>query len=320
MSKVENKCALSDIVVTSILKRKFKQYLTDAGYQDYRSTVFPKYLVVSLVMVLEELLSDCIEYVKKHETNGLYVIDQSMCLMILNKNNKYDVMLKYVKKYNSTVKYQDSVFFNYKKVVDSLESKYGDKLMIDQEARNFISYLLLSLQYELTELSLIMIVYSNRKSLSSDSLLCSYSFLFKELYSKIKLKLDSMVVAKGTDVDADGEAEDDTEGENDETKPVAEEVKEEVEEVQEAEVQEAEVQEAQQVKQVKPAKKPVKAKEEVSTTEPDKVVETRENKKVTKKVLVEKMVEPDDLENDLEQELEKELEPKTKRVVRNKRA
>ena len=187
MSKVSNNYQLSEIVSISVLKKKFKQYLSDAQHEGFKSSVLPKYLVVSLVMVLEEILSDCLEYVKKHETNGLYVVDYSMIQMVLNKNNKYDFSLKYLKKYNSTFKYQDSVFFNYRKVVDNLESKYGDKLMIEPDARNFIAHILSSLQYDLVEMALTMVAYSNRKTLSSESLLCSYQILFKEMYSKIKL-------------------------------------------------------------------------------------------------------------------------------------
>jgi hypothetical protein len=216
MSKVSNNYPLSEIVTVSVLKKKFKQYLSDAQRNGFKSSVFPKYLIVSLVMVLEEILSDCLEYVKKHETTGLYVVDYSMVQMVLNKNNKYDFSLKYLKKYNSTFKYQDSVFFSYRKVVDNLESKYGDKLMIEPDAKNFIAHVISSLQYDLIEMSLMMVGYANRKTMSAESLLCSYGILFKEMHSKIKLKLDSLITTKA-DPDADEDEETDGAEETEET-------------------------------------------------------------------------------------------------------
>ena len=231
MSKVSINYNITDIVPISALKKKFKQYLsdvqtvppTDKDFIKYKSGEFPKHLVISLVMVLEEILSDCLEYIKKHETTGLYVVDYSMVQMVLNKNNKYDFSLKYLKKYNSTFKYQDSVFFTYRKLVDKLESEYGDKLMIESDARNFIAYILSSLQYELIEMALMILLYSDRKTLGSKSLLCSYKNLFKEMYPKIKLKLDSLVSTK---------AEDKAENEKGE---IVEDETEEAEEAEEAE-------------------------------------------------------------------------------------
>jgi hypothetical protein len=287
MSKISSKYQLNEIVALSVLKRKFKQYMKDAGLEGFKSSVFPKYLVVSLVMVLEELLTECLEHIKKHETNGLYVIDQSMVLMVLNKSSKYDVFIKYIKKYNSTIKYQESVMFNYRKVIDDLESKYGDKLMVDSEAKNFISYLLVSLQYELIKLSLAMVVYSNRKTMSAESLLTSLKFLFEEMYSKIKLKLDSMVQTKDTE---DGE---------------------EVEEGEEGE-EEAELEDGKELehdKQVEQMEHTASVK--VTKTEDDvqgdneEEKQTKKTKPSKKKVVVEKKeVMDDDLENDLDKELE----------------
>jgi hypothetical protein len=213
MSKVTNNYQLQDIVTYSILKKKFKEYVSDAGHTGFKSNIYPKYLVVSLVMVLEEILSDCLEHVRKHETTGLYLIDLSMVQMVFNKYNKYDFSLKYFKKYNATFRYQDSVLFTYRKVVDNLESKYGDKLMIDPEAKNFIAHILSSLQYDLIEMSLTMVVYANRKTLSMDSLLFSYEILFKEMYPKIKLKLDSLKTSKNDD-ENENENENENETEN----------------------------------------------------------------------------------------------------------
>ena len=193
MDKVTSKSKLSDIVSVAQLKKKFKAYLTDQEHGDFKSSVFPRNLIFVLIMILEELLSDSLEYIKKNEANGLYVLDIQMIHLILSKSNKYDFLQKYLKKFNNTIKYHDSVFFNIKKVLDNLESKYGSKLMIDSESRNFVSYLLLSLQYEFTNLAITIVDYSNRKTLNKEILYRVYSFyLDKNISTKIKLKLDSM--------------------------------------------------------------------------------------------------------------------------------
>jgi len=309
MNKISSKYQLNEIVTISVLKRKFKQYMTDTGLDGFKSSVFPKYLVVSLVMVLEELLTDCLEHIKKHETTGLYLIDQSMVSMVLNKSSKYDVFIKYVKKYNSTIKYQESVMFNYRKVMDDLESKYGDKLMIDSEAKNFISYLLVSLQYELIKLSLIMVVYSNRKTMSAESLLTSLKFLFEEMYSKIKLKLDSMVQTKDSEVEEGEEADEVEEGEQ-------------VEQVEQVEQEEEKVEEDKNTNETELTEPIVSVKTKVTKSVEDDVQEDIEEEKqvvkkpkaTKKKVVVEaKEVMDDDFENDLEKELDNvEIETKPK--------
>ena len=293
MSKVSNKYKLGEFVALSVLKRKFKQYMTDEGYDGFKSSVFPKYLVISLVMVLEELLSDCLEFVKKHETTGLYTIDFSMLSMVLNRNAKYDVFLTYLKKYNSTVKYQDSVMFNYRKVVDDLESKYGDKLMIEPDAKNYISYLLVSLQYNLTKLSLTIVLYANRKTLSIESLLCSFKFLFQEMYSKIKLKLDSMKQTK--EIEGGEDVEDVEDDEETEEGPDTEEGQEKDDTVDKDDKDDKD----DKVDKVDKVDKDDKD---------DTVVET----KIKRKVVIEQVVE-DDLEKELERELTQE-KPKMNKV------
>ena len=192
-NKVSSKSKLTDIISLSQLKKKFKAYLVDKNHGDFKSSIFPRNLVVVLVMILEDMISDSLEYVIKNEINGLYVVVNNMIKTVICYSDKYDLLQKYLKKYNNVVKYQDSLFFNIKKVVDNLESKYGSKLMVDPECRNFISYLLLSIQYEFTELSIIMVDYANRKTLNKDVLNRIYSlYLNKDLSSKIKLRLDSM--------------------------------------------------------------------------------------------------------------------------------
>jgi hypothetical protein len=262
MSNTTNKCKHSNFFVSTVLKRKFKQYLANSKYSTFIiSSTFPKFLVHSLKMVLEEIMDDCIKYVKKNETSGLSAVDNNIILMVLNENNKYDFILKYSKKYNATIKYNDSILFNYELVVDNFESERGNKLMIDPEARNYVSYLLLSLQYDLIKLSLIMIVFANKKTLSKDSFLASFDFLLNEMHlnemhSKITLKLDSMSLAKSK-TDADDEDEEDSEQNEDvKEEPVKEEpVKEET--VKEEPVKEETVKE-EPVKEEPVKEEPVK--------------------------------------------------------------
>ncbi|AYV80257.1 MAG: hypothetical protein Gaeavirus22_5 [Gaeavirus sp.] len=202
MEKVTNKHMLSEIVTMTQLKRKFKQYLTDANHPDFKSGVFPRNLVITLVMTLEEVLSDSLEFVKKHETNGLYVIDTTMINLVMLKTDKYDFATKYLRKYNKTIKYQDSLFFNYKKVTDGLEFKHGSKLMIDTECKNFLSYILLSLQYDIVDLSLLMIEQAGRKTLSKEVLARTIGYFFhNDISSKIKLRLDSLDELEEADKD-----------------------------------------------------------------------------------------------------------------------
>jgi len=215
MDKVTSKSKLSDIVSVAQLKKKFKAYLVDQEHSDFKSSVFPRNLIFVLIMILEELTSDSLEYIVKNETNGLYVINKNMLDMVISKSNKYDCVQKYLKKYNSTIKYHDSIFFNIKKVFDNLESKYGSKLMIDSECKNFLSFLLLSLQYEFSDLAIKFVDYANRKTLNKEVLFRVYSsYLDKTISSKIKLKLDSMDDAVEEEVEAE-DTEEEVEAEAD---------------------------------------------------------------------------------------------------------
>ena len=133
MDRVNNKLKITDYISLSQPKKKFKAHIVEQGYQDFKQSNFPQSLVVVLVIYLEELLSDCLKYVLKHEINGLYIINNLVVQTTINESNKYDILLKYLKKYNTKIRYLDGVFINVKKVFDNLDSKYGEKLMIEQE-------------------------------------------------------------------------------------------------------------------------------------------------------------------------------------------
>lgn len=206
MSGISSKLNMSDYVVLSQLKKKMKSYLVELGCDNFKQSNFSKGLVLSLVIVLEELLSDALKHVVKNDTDGLYKITPLILNTVINESTKYSFVLKYLRSYSKTIKYHESVFFNIKKVLDNLESKYGDKLMVDPDTRNLLSYIILSLQYDLVNLSVNMVKYSKKRTLSIGPLNYSIKFLVHEdIYSKIDLKLDSMDDEKVIEVEEEEE-------------------------------------------------------------------------------------------------------------------
>ena len=234
--EINNKLKINEYVSIAQLKRKLKAYLVEQGNSDFKPSIFAQGLVVCLVMVLEELVADCLKNVNK-EKSGLYTLNQLILSNLFNSSDKYDFASKYMKKYSSVLRYHDSVFFNINKVINNLEDKHGSKLMIDSDAKNIICYIILSLQYDIVGLSVNMVKYANRKTLNINVLeiVCLY-IISNDLSNKIKLKLDSINISNND------EADDDIEGD----------VEEEVEEVEKAE---AEVEVKQEVKQEVEVKK-----------------------------------------------------------------
>jgi len=202
---------MSEYVVLSQLKKKMKNYLIDINCDNFKQSNFSKGLVLSLVMILEELLNDSLKHVVKNEINGLYKISPLVINTTINEYSKYNFIYKYLKSYNQIVKYHDSVFFNIKKVLDNLESKHGSKLMVETESKNILSYIILSIQYDLINLTVNMVKYSKKRTLSSVPLLFSIKFLIHEdISSKIELKLDSM---EDKNIEVEEDKEKDTEDE-----------------------------------------------------------------------------------------------------------
>ena len=219
-----NNFKLTEYCSIAQLKRKFKSYLEDINYKEFKLNNFPQCLVVSLMIVVEECVTDCLKYLVKNELTGLYVLDDKVLRLMLSETNKYDFLLKYKSKYSSSIRYNDSLFFNLSKYLINLETKYGEKLMVDVEAKNKLCYYMISLQYEITNLSLMIVKYSNRKTLNKTVLLnCCLFLLDNDLKSKIKLKLDSIGCDKDTEEDEeekekeeDGDKDDEEENEEDE--------------------------------------------------------------------------------------------------------
>lgn len=200
------KLNISEYVVLTQLKRKLREYCESNGYKSFLMGTFPQGLTLSLMNVLEELIVDSIVHATK-DKSGLYTINMLVLKTVINDGDKYDFALKYMKKYNNNIRYADSIFFNFTKMANGLETKHGSKLMIDMEARNLMAYMILNLQYDITNLCLLMTQNSNRKTLTLKIIesVCGY-LLSNDLASKIKLKLDSYNISEneGSDGEEDG--------------------------------------------------------------------------------------------------------------------
>jgi len=210
MSEVSNTQKMTNIVVLSHVKRRIKAYFVDKNSTKINLSMFPQYLIISLITVLEDILTDSLKYVVKNEVNGLYVIDMLVLGNVLNANTKYNFFNKYTKQY-SNIQYEDNLFFNLTKVLSKLESKHGDKLMISTEVKKYISYLLVSLQYDICDLSQKFLRSNDRVTMSKNILLLTNEYILgEEINTKIKLKLDCIIESKTDEKEDTSDEKDDT--------------------------------------------------------------------------------------------------------------
>lgn len=293
--EINNKLKINEYVSLAQLKRKLKAYLVEQGNSDFKPSIFAQGLVVSLVMVLEELVADCLKSVSK-EKSGLYTINQLILSNLFGTSDKYDFISKYMKKYSSTLRYHESVFFNISKVITGLEDKHGSKLMIDSDAKNIICYIILSLQYDIVELSVNMVKYAGRKTLNTNVLdiVCSY-ILSNDISNKIKLKLDSINISTNVDgeddsEEVDGEVEVEAEAEAEEIDSEGEKINLEcdVQESVKESVKEPVQEKKKKIKEIKEIKEDVEVKEVKEV-----LVEKTENKIVKETKEVENVNEQD---------------------------
>lgn len=297
--EISNNLKINEYVSIAQLKRKLKAYLAEQGNSDFKPSIFAQGLIVCLVMVLEELVADCLKSVSK-EKSGLYTINQLILSNLFASTEKYEFVSRYMKKYSSTLRYHESIFFNFNKVVSNLEDKHGSKLMVDMEAKNIIAYIILSLQYDIVGLAVSMVKYAGRKTLNTNVLdiICSY-ILSNDISSKIRLKLDSINIPNGGG-DDENDGDDGDEDENsDENNNVNGENREnnsgvKLEQVQEVipEVIPEPVKETKpvlEVVQAEPVKEKKKKNKEVKTTE----VKTEDDdvKETTSKIVKEEVLE-----------------------------
>jgi hypothetical protein len=211
---VSNTQKLTDIVVLSHVKRRMKSFFSDKTDKKISLNMFPQFLTISMITLLEELLTDSIKYVTKSNIEGLYVIDMLIINNVIN-SNKYNIFNKYIKQY-SNILYEDSLFFNLKKVISKLESKHGDKLMINPETRRFISFLLVSIQYDICDLALKFLLASGRVTINKNIVALANEYIIgDEINNKIKLKLDCIIESKSSDDDKSSDKNDENDIDND---------------------------------------------------------------------------------------------------------
>jgi hypothetical protein len=185
---------ISDYTVISQLKKKLKNYLSDMDCANFKISKFGHGIVLSMVFLLDEIFNDCIKLLEKDNT-GLYIINKLVFNNCIN-SEKYDFFLQYTRKYSTTIRYKDSLLFNYDKALTHLESIHGEKIMIESDTKNKIAYLLLSLQYDLISLCISVTKLSGRKTLGIKSLLVGLKHIVKndDFFAKINIKLDSITI------------------------------------------------------------------------------------------------------------------------------
>ena len=257
---INNYCTLSQV------KRKLKAYLCDISHEYLKINNYGQSIVFTLVDMFNEIITDSLKYVSKNDITGLYKLNTVIVKLVINEMSKYHFLLKYLPKFNTSINYQDLLLFNYKKTLQFIENNLGNKLMIEYSTLNLISYLLLSLQYDLINLSVLFVDYSKKKTLSKNTLLNSvYSLLDEELSSKIKLKLDCAIQEKECAGEEEEEDLDEEEGEEEEEEvevkaEVKAEVKESKVEVKESKVEVKESGKKVEVETKDSGKKEVKSK------------------------------------------------------------
>jgi hypothetical protein len=207
MDKITNNLKITDICSATQLKKKFKSHLNELGYNDLKVSKTPYLLIQCLIIILEDFLTNSIEHIEKNETNGLYLLKSKYLQLVFDN---YNFVNKYIKKYNKNIKYGNSIYFNINKVYTNLESKFGNKLMIENEAKNIINYILLSLQFDLIRLSASYLTFSGKKTMTGNLLSESVNYLIdnEELLKKITLKMDSHDICTEIDLNDANEVDD----------------------------------------------------------------------------------------------------------------
>jgi len=167
------------------LKKKFKNYILN---NTLKCGKYPQQLTECLLIIMESVILKCIDYIEKN-TLGLYVVKEQFLRSILNE---YDFFEKYNKKFNGLLNYSENLFFNSEIFYNSIEEKYGNKMMIDKQTKNLLNYIIACLQYDIVTLSCKVLSYINRKTLSVDLLLLSFDYIIgnENFMSQFKLKFD----------------------------------------------------------------------------------------------------------------------------------
>ena len=87
-----NNFKLTEYCSIAQLKRKFKSYLEDINYKEFKLNNFPQYLVVSLMIVVEECVTDCLKFLVKNEEKFSICVPYNMFdyMMTEDKNTFED--------------------------------------------------------------------------------------------------------------------------------------------------------------------------------------------------------------------------------------
>jgi hypothetical protein len=182
------------------IKRKFKEYLTSNSYENFILHLFPLNLCKILAMLLDNIVNDSLTFIEKDNLNGIYLIKIEYVKFVL-QNSKYNFVDKYVKLYEKSIQYKDNLFFSIDKVYVDIDKKYGDRIMLNNDVKNFLNYILVSVQYDITKLSCLCLNLSGKKTLSKELLIDIFKYIINEseIVNKILLKLDSYPDTKEKD-------------------------------------------------------------------------------------------------------------------------
>jgi hypothetical protein len=201
-----------DIGSKTQIKRKFKDYLNSINNVGLKQNKFSLYLSNILVILLDDMVLESISYIEKDNITGIYLVKLDYIKFILLNNSKYDFINKYVKSYSSTIRYQENLYFNIEKVYKNLDEKYGKKMMLDNQVKNFLNYILVSIQYDITNFSCVLLNFSSKKTFSKDLLIESIKYIIHNdyIFNRMILKLDSYNEIKSDDKEDNEEKEDET--------------------------------------------------------------------------------------------------------------
>ena len=189
MSKVSLNLNFNDFFSKNQMKKKTKMYFIEKGYENYKISKFSQYISLALIMFMEDFFTNGIAYISKNELNGLYIFKKKYMSLVFTN---YDFLQKYLSKYNDKIAYDGNLFFNVNKVYKNLEYKVGEKIMFEYEAKNYLNYLMVCIQYDIIEIAVSIISYNCKKTFTKDLFLLSLKYLFSnnEFLNKVNLKID----------------------------------------------------------------------------------------------------------------------------------
>jgi hypothetical protein len=189
MSKVSLNLNFNDFFSKNQMKKKTKLYFMEKGYENYKISKFSQYISLALIMFMEDFFTNGISYISKNEVNGLYIFKKKYMSLVFSN---YDFLQKYLNKYNEKIAYDGNLFFNVNKVYKNLEIKVGEKIMFEYEAKNYLNYLMVCIQYDIIDIAVSIISYNCKKTFTKDLFLLSLKYLFSnnEFLNKVILKID----------------------------------------------------------------------------------------------------------------------------------